>query len=47
MVYSGNSTKEVDTYRVEEHEIDNLDDKSCISIIKMSEYIYNRKVLWL
>ena len=24
MVYSGNSTKEVDTYRVEEHEIDNF-----------------------
>ena len=47
MVYSGNSTKEVDTYRVEEHEIDNLDDKSCISILKMSEYIYNRKVRWL
>ena len=47
MVYSGNSTKEVDTYRVEEQEIDNLDDKSCITILKMSEYIYNRKVKWI
>ena len=47
MVYSGNSTKEVDTYRVEEQEIDNLDDKSCITILKMSEYIYNRKVRWI
>ena len=46
MVYSGNSSKEVDTYRVEEQEIDNLDSKSCITIIKMDEYIYNRKVRW-
>lgn len=46
MVYSGNSSKEVDTYRVEEQEIDNLDSRSCITIIKTNEYIYNRKVRW-
>ena len=46
MVYSGNNSKEVDTYRVEDQEIDDLDSKSCITIIKMNEYIYNRKVQW-
>lgn len=45
-VYSGNSLKEADTYRVEEQEIDNLDSRSCITIIKMNEYIYNKKVSW-
>lgn len=47
MVYSGNSSKEVDTYKVEEQEIENLDSRSCITIIKMDEYIYNRKVRWV
>lgn len=46
MVNSGNSSKEVDTYKVEEQEIDSLDSRSCITIIKMDEYIYNRKVTW-
>lgn len=46
MVYTGSSSKEIDAYRVEEQEIDNLDDKSCITIIKMEKNIYNRKVTW-
>lgn len=47
MVCSGNSFKEVDSYRVEEQQIDSLDERSCITIIKMQEYIYNRKVTWV
>lgn len=46
MVDSGTSTREVDTYRVEEHEFNDLDDRSCIAILKMSEYTYTRKVQW-
>lgn len=45
-VYTGSSSREVDTYHVEEQEIDNLNDKSCIVIIKMKSGIYNRKVTW-
>lgn len=46
LVRSGVSKKEIDSYRVEETEIDSLDDNSCITIIKMSESIYCKKVSW-
>lgn len=45
-VYTGSSSKEINAYHVEEQEIDNLNDKSCIVIIKMENGIYNRKVTW-
>ena len=44
MVYTGSSSREIDAYRIEEREIDELDDNSCIAIIKMEKEIYNRRV---
>ena len=46
MVYTGSSSREIDTYRIEAREIDELDDNSCIAIIKMEKEIYNRRVTW-
>lgn len=47
MVNSGTSYAEVDSYNVEQQEIDSLDALSCISIIKMGNGIYNRRVSWV
>lgn len=46
MVNAGSSYSEVDSYNVEQQEIDRLDASSCISIIKMGNGIYNRRVSW-
>lgn len=46
MVYTGSSSREIDAYRIEAREIDELDDNSCIAIIKMEKEIYNRRVTW-
>ncbi len=45
-IHTGSSSKEIDTYHVEEQEIDSLDDQSSIVIIKMRTDIYHRKVIW-
>lgn len=47
MIYTGSNSRQVDAYRVEEQEIDDLDDKSSIVIVKMKDHIYNRKVKWI
>ncbi len=47
MIYTGSNSRQVDAYHIEEQEIDNLDDKSSVVIIRMRNGIYNRKVKWI
>lgn len=46
MVHAGTTYAEVDSFNVDQQEIDRLDASSCISIIKMENGIYNRRVSW-